>query len=164
MNPHLQLLVGGVLDAAWLGIIFCRMSRATKRACCFVFSTNAVVSTRNGVPHLVFRVTNLRKHQLVDCSIRVYAAIWEETQEGESLYKFHQLKLDPGAGEAEGYYVRYLVNLPWSVAHPIDETSPLYGLSPGQFREQEVEIIVILEGTARNPTPKPTYFTTHGVT
>ena len=52
-----QLHVGGpeVLHAAWLGIIFCRMSRATKRACCFVFSTNAIVSTRNGVPNLILQ-------------------------------------------------------------------------------------------------------------
>ncbi len=69
---------------------------------------------------------DVRKHQLVDCSVRLFAAIWEETVEGEQLCKFHQLRLagglspilvlsglTGGAGEADGYYIRPLLNLPW---------------------------------------------------
>ena len=98
---------------AWIGVIFTRFARATKRASSFIVADNALVAHRNGVPTLLIRLMNIRKHQLVDCSIRLYATIWDQTVEGEHICKFHQLKLCGGSGEADGFYIRPLLNLPW---------------------------------------------------
>jgi len=76
----------------------------------------------------------------------VFASIWEKTEEGEEILRFHQLKVDHGSPEAEGYYVRYLFNLPWTVGHPMDNDSPLFGMTAAEFRESGVEIVVVLEG------------------
>ena len=36
--------------------------------------------------------------------------------------------------------------LSWTIMHTIDETSPLYGVTPEQLAESEAELIVMLTG------------------
>ena len=36
--------------------------------------------------------------------------------------------------------------LSWTVMHPIDADSPLFGLTPEQMAEQDMEIIIMLSG------------------
>jgi inward rectifier potassium channel len=40
-----------------------------------------------------------------------------------------------------------LFALSWTVMHPIDETSPLYGVTVESLRNAQVEIIILLSGT-----------------
>eukprot|EP00656_Telonema_subtile_P007215 TRINITY_DN13385_c0_g1_i3.p1 TRINITY_DN13385_c0_g1~~TRINITY_DN13385_c0_g1_i3.p1 ORF type:complete len:142 (+),score=23.97 TRINITY_DN13385_c0_g1_i3:279-704(+) len=59
----------------------------------------------------------------------------------------HHLKLVDGSGEADGYYVRPLMNLPILVSHCLeDDTSPLCGISPEQWEAQGLQVVAIMEG------------------
>jgi len=61
------------------------------------------------------------------------------TLEGVEMRRFQELNLLRSSNP--------LFALSWTVMHPIDETSPLYNLTPEQMSAQEMEIIVMLQGT-----------------
>jgi inward rectifier potassium channel len=39
-----------------------------------------------------------------------------------------------------------LFALSWTIMHRIDRHSPLYGLTPEKWREQEIEVVIMLSG------------------
>ena len=127
----------GILTIAlFAGIMFARFSRPVAR---MVFSKVAVVAPFDGVPTLMFRAANQRGNSILDAAVTVSLARQYVTLEGVEIRRFHELKLLRSSNP--------LFALSWTVLHPIDETSPLYGLTPQQMAEQEMEIIVMLQGT-----------------
>jgi inward rectifier potassium channel len=103
-----------------------------------VFSNIAVVTPFDGVPTLMFRAANQRGNSILDASVTVSLARQYVTQEGVEMRRFHELKLMRSSNP--------LFALSWTVMHPIDEASPLFGLTPDQMTEEEMEIIVMLQG------------------
>jgi len=59
-------------DAVAIGLLFQRISRGHKRGKTILFSDKAVIRRVKGVPYLMFRVGELRKHQLLQSSVRAY--------------------------------------------------------------------------------------------
>eukprot|EP00548_Thalassiothrix_antarctica_P018419 CAMPEP_0194196048 /NCGR_PEP_ID=MMETSP0154-20130528/76460_1 /TAXON_ID=1049557 /ORGANISM="Thalassiothrix antarctica, Strain L6-D1" /LENGTH=135 /DNA_ID=CAMNT_0038920621 /DNA_START=485 /DNA_END=892 /DNA_ORIENTATION=+ len=55
-----------------IGLLFQRISRGTKRSKTIVFSDKAVIRYVKGIPHFMFRVGELRKHNLIEVSVRCY--------------------------------------------------------------------------------------------
>jgi len=126
----------GILTIAlFTGIIFARFSRPFARV---VFSKIAVVTPFDGVPTLMFRTANQRGEAIMDASIVVTLARQHTTLEGITMRRFHELKLMRSSNS--------LFALSWTVMHPIDQDSPLYGLTPEDMDEQDMEIIVMLNG------------------
>ena len=68
-----QLCVKIIADATVIGVIYSRISRPNKRAATVVFSKFAVIKRVRDKLYFTFRVCELRKHQLVDAHIRLYA-------------------------------------------------------------------------------------------
>merc|ERR1711865_1066827 len=98
-------LAGALLDAFWIGLIWTRMSRGGRYAG-IQWTDACVVGSYLGRQALSLRVVNLRTKQLVDTSVRLFAAVWSPTTEGREVLVFHQLKLVHGSGEADRFYVR----------------------------------------------------------
>ena len=71
------------------GFIFAKLARPTARV---LFSEVAVISVRDGVPSLMFRMANERANQIVDVQLRAVLARSELTAEGERVRRFHELK------------------------------------------------------------------------
>jgi inward rectifier potassium channel len=126
----------GILTIAlFTGIIFARFSRPFARV---VFSRIAVITPFDGLPTLMFRTANQRGEAIMDASVVVTLARQHTTLEGVTMRRFQELKLMRSNNS--------LFALSWTVMHPIDQDSPLYGLTPEDMDEQDMEIIVMLNG------------------
>lgn len=127
----------GIVNLALVtGVVFARFSRPFARV---VFSEVAVVVPFEGVPTLMFRVANQRGNQILDATATVSLARQVTTREGITMRRFEELRLVRGRTP--------LFGLSWTVMHPLDETSPLYGADADSVRDGQMELIVLLSGT-----------------
>jgi inward rectifier potassium channel len=117
------------------GIAFAKFSRPIVRV---RFSRHAVISKRDGVPSLMFRLANMRANQIVEAQVHVLFARAGATAEGENVWRFSDLKLSR--------YRNGTFRHSWTVIHPITPTSPLYGSSPESLEKTFGEIVVSLTG------------------
>jgi inward rectifier potassium channel len=114
----------GILGLAMItGIIFSKFSRPTARV---LFSQRAIVTRRDGMPCLLFRMANARATQIVDAQATVLLARSETTLEGEGVRRFYDLELSRQRNP--------IFALTWTAIHFIDEASPLYGATPRSSR------------------------------
>jgi len=90
MLVTIESVIGMVGVAVLTGLLFAKFSRPTSRV---VFSRNAVVTTQNGVPVLLFRVANERDSMLVEARMHVVIVRGEVTAEGSRMRRFHDLVL-----------------------------------------------------------------------
>ena len=123
------------VTAVGTGLIFSRISRPTARV---MFTRQAVVTPRDGVPTLMFRVGNQRANQVLEAEVSLSLAKKGVTQEGASFRGFYDLR--PLRARSP------LFALTWSIMHTIDETSPLYGATEASLLADEAEIIVVVSG------------------
>lgn len=131
-----ETVVGLLSFALITGLLFSRFSRPTARV---LFSNVAVVSPYNGVPTLMFRVANERRNQLLQAEISVTLLRTERTAEGVEVRRQHDLKL---VRDHSAFF-----SLSWTIMHPIDESSPLWGQTPESLAAGEVELAILLTGT-----------------
>jgi inward rectifier potassium channel len=130
-----ESFTGILIIALFTGIIFARFSRPFAR---LVFSKVAVVTLFEGIPTLMFRAANQRGNSILDASVNVSLASNHTTREGVAMRRFQELKLIRSNNP--------LFALSWTVMHPIDEISPLYGLGLAEMIEHDMEIVVMLSG------------------
>jgi len=130
-----ESFAGILIIALFAGMIFARFSRPFARV---VFSKNAVISTFDGVPMLMFRAANQRGNSILDATVVVSLASNYTTREGDKLRRFQELKLVRASNP--------LFALSWTVMHPIDESSPLYNLGVAEMIERDMQIVVMLGG------------------
>jgi len=130
-----ESFAGILIIALFAGMIFARFSRPYAR---LVFSRNAVVTSFDGKPTLMFRAANQRGNSILDASANVSLAGNYTTREGHTLRRFQELKLLRASNP--------LFALSWTVMHPIDEASPLYNLGMAELIEHDMEIVVTLSG------------------
>jgi inward rectifier potassium channel len=132
----IEALFGMISLALMTGLIFSKFSRPTARV---RFSRIAVVTRRDGVPSLMFRMANVRANQIVEAHIHVVLARQEVTAEGEDIRRFYDLSL-----------VRYrnaIFAYSWTAVHPIQPGSPFYDVEPNALIAAHAEVIVSLTGT-----------------
>lgn len=131
----IESLVGlfGVTMAT--GLMFARFSRPTARV---LFSRVAIVTPYQGVPTLMFRTANKRRNLILEASLRVSLARDEITDEGDFMRRIYDLNLIRNQNPS--------FSLSWTAMHPIDDRSPLYGVTPEMLDEDETTIIITLSG------------------
>lgn len=131
----IESLVGlfGVTMAT--GLMFARFSRPTARV---VFSRVAIIAPYEGVPTLMFRTANQRRNLILEAALRVSLARDEITTEGDFMRRIYDLKLIRSQNPS--------FSLSWTAMHPIDDRSPLYGVTPEALDEDEATIIITLTG------------------
>jgi len=130
-----EALSGLVSLALVTGLIFAKFSRPTARV---RFTRNVVVSMRDGVPSVMFRMANVRGNQIVEAQVHVVFARQERTVEGEDVRRFYDLELTR--------YRNALFALSWTVIHPIGESSPFYGADRDALAAAKVSLIVSMTG------------------
>ncbi|HYY28282.1 MAG TPA: ion channel [Chthoniobacterales bacterium] len=126
----LEIMVGLFGIAVMTGLIFVRFSRPTAR---IRFSNVAVVAPFNGLPTLMIRLANLRNLAMVEAEFRLLFMRSELTKEGEDVRRFYPLRLQ----------FDHLINFPaaLTVRHSIDETSPLFGLTPEDLQQSDSRML-----------------------
>ncbi|MFM2061083.1 MAG: hypothetical protein RLZZ507_753 [Cyanobacteriota bacterium] len=131
----IEAIIGLMGIALMTGLAFARFSRPTARV---MFSNVAVITPHQEVPTLMFRTANQRRNMILEAQMRVYLMRDEVTDEGESMRRIYDLPL-----------IRYQTpsfSLSWSVMHTIDESSPLYGMTPELLIKTHSSLIVSLSG------------------
>jgi len=133
-----EIVCGMVYTAVVTGVIFIRFSKPKAK---IFYAERPVVANHNGVPTLMIRVANGRTHILTDASAQLSAFIAEISPEGQRFRRAHILDLTPRQFP--------LFALTWTLMHPIDEKSPLFGRSAESLTRDGVRLILIME--ARDP-------------
>ncbi|HLW70119.1 MAG TPA: ion channel [Candidatus Binataceae bacterium] len=131
----IEALTGFIFLALVTGLIFAKFSRPTARV---RFSHSAVVSRRDGVPSLMFRMANVRANQIVEAQVHVVFSRQEKTLEGEPVRRFYDLDLTRKNNAIFAYS--------WTVIHPIVENSPLYGASAEALAAANAWIVASVTG------------------
>ncbi len=121
--------------ATLTGIVFAKFSRPKARV---LFSDALIIETRDGVPTLSFRVANERGNDVVEASIRVSVLKNVLTSEGHFMRRFYDLPLERDRTP--------IFMLSWQIFHPIDERSPIHGMTPEQMVDGDVRFLVSLTG------------------
>jgi inward rectifier potassium channel len=120
--------------ALMTGLMFARFSRPVAR---IRFSRNALIAPYRGYTAFEFRLANVRNSQMLQLEARVLLSRFE-TRGGVVTRQFRELALER----------RSVVFFPlsWTIVHPIDEASPLYGQTAEDFMRTETEFLVLLTG------------------
>ena len=141
-----QSIYGVMMQAFMVGIVFAKMTRPKQRTQTLLFSKHALVCQRDGYLTLMFRVGDIRKSHIIGASVRAQLIKSKTTKEGEVNPQYlTELLLAVDGCNADLFFVWPLV-----VAHRIDDTSPLYGISASDMLQEKFEIVVILEGTVES--------------
>jgi inward rectifier potassium channel len=129
-----EALVGLMTFALATGLLFGRFSRPSAR---IGFSEKMVIAPYSEGTALQFRVVNRRSNNLINLEARVMIMTVEFC--GDRLQrKYHPLQL-----ERDGVV---FFPLTWTIVHPIDENSPLFGKTPEDLEQLQTEVLVMLKG------------------
>jgi len=143
LSPHglaanllvtLEAIVGLLTIALATGLVFARFSRPRAR---IVFSEQALIAPYRDITAFEFRVANERNSQLTNVNATVVLSRWE-TVNGKRARRFHPLTL-------EREQVMFMP-LHWVVVHPIDEESPLHGVTNERLLGSDAEFLILLIG------------------
>ncbi|XP_055501115.1 G protein-activated inward rectifier potassium channel 2 [Leucoraja erinacea] len=137
-----QSVMGSIVNAFMVGCMFVKISQPNKRAETLVFSTNAVISVRDGRLCLMFRVGDLRNSHIVEASIRAKLIKSKQTREGEFI-PLNQTDINVGYDTGDD---RLFLVSPLIICHEINQQSPFWEITKAQMAKEDLEIVVILEG------------------
>lgn len=123
-------------NALITGVVFARFARPTAR---ILFSESAVIAPYRAGTGLMFRIANGRNNQLIDVAAQVAFSRFCSEPGGRVVRKFDLLKLER---ENVSFFP-----LAWTVVHPIDEDSPMYGMSADDLIRIDAEFLILLTAT-----------------
>ena len=129
----LQALLGLMALAIGTGLLFGRFSRPAAR---LAFSRQMVVAPYQSGTSLQFRVANRRSNNLMEVEARVMLSTAESAEQGV-VRKYKYLTL-------ERPQVQFLP-LTWTIVHPIDESSPLWGKKPQDLAQEQAEVLILIK-------------------
>ena len=126
----LEAFVGLLSFALATGLLFARFSRPVAH---IVFSNNAIITPFQDMKAFQFRIANGRKNQLIEVSAKLLISFVEKTGE-KKIRQYYLLDLQ----------LNKIVFLPlhWTIVHPIDKESPIYGLTETELRNSEAEFMI----------------------
>ena len=129
----LEAMTGLLCFALATGLLYGRFSRPVAN---IIFSQKALVAPYRGGKGLMFRLANAKNNPLIDGEIQVLLGMVIEDN-GTSSRRFYDLPL-------ERKTVNFLT-LNWTVVHPIDDKSPLVGLTAEDLAKADAEIMISLK-------------------
>jgi inward rectifier potassium channel len=124
-----------IANALITGVVFARFAKPTAKV---RFSDVAVVAPYRDIEGLMFRLVNGRSSQLLEVGAQVLFARFV-SENGKAVRRFDILELERRKVA--------IFPLSWTIVHPIDEDSPLYGLTANDLRRTDAEILVLLTAT-----------------
>ncbi len=118
-----------------------------------IFARNPVVSLHDGVQTLAFRVANERDTFIAEATAQVWMLGPLVTKEKRQIVGFQPMRLTKSENP--------MFALTWTLFHPIDEASPLFGRSADEIAASDLTFLVSLSGydesAAQNVKARQTY-------
>ena len=134
MVMTLESLTGLLGFALIAGIVFARFSRPVAQ---IVFSEKAIIAPYRGITAFMFRVVNRRSNEIVE--LRTQVMLTRRKRDGSSTDReFIPLKLERDRV--------IFFPLTWTIVHPIDADSPLFGKTQADLASCDAEFLVLLNG------------------
>jgi inward rectifier potassium channel len=129
-----EALIGLLGFALATGILFGRFSRPSAR---IGFSESALIAPYEGRTSLQLRILNRRPNALMEMEATVILML-VEGEPGKQKRTFQPLTLERDT-------IDFLA-LTWTIVHPIDEASPLFGKTSEDGERKQAEVIVLIKG------------------
>ncbi|KXJ73981.1 hypothetical protein RP20_CCG014596 [Aedes albopictus] len=134
-----QIVIGLVIDAAMVGIVYAKMVRPPKKISDMKFSKKAVICQRDGKLCFVFRLCDVKHQHAIETKVTAVLLEQRRSLEGELIEKNESsMKLENNG--------RILLMWPVTVCHVIDSESPLFDFSAKDLLEKKFEIVITLTG------------------
>jgi inward rectifier potassium channel len=129
----LESLFGLLSFALATGLLYGRFSRPTAK---ILFSNNALIAPFKEGKAFMFKLVNARPNTLIEAEVSVIFA-YDEIGVEKPIRRFQSLKLDISK-------ISFLA-LSWTVVHPIDEESAMFGITQEDFKLMNVEVFILLK-------------------
>jgi len=129
-----EAFLGLLSFALATGLFYGRFSRPKAH---LRFSKNMLISPFKEGKALMFRLAPFKNNYLSDVEVKLTLAVREE-ENGVWMNKFYAL-------ETQIQRINMLI-LSWTIVHPIDEKSPLFGFSEKEILETPMEVLVFIKG------------------
>jgi inward rectifier potassium channel len=129
----LESLVGLLGFALATGILFARFSQPTAR---ILFSEKAIISPYQDRTAFEFRVANIRRNEMIQ--VEVVVMLTRLKKDGSGNREFIPLRLERDKV--------VFFPLAWTIVHPIDEASPLFGATRESLGECDTEVLILFSG------------------
>jgi inward rectifier potassium channel len=129
----IEALAGLMTFALITGLLYGRFSRPTAK---ILFSEKAVIAPYQEGSGFMFRIANQRDNQLIEVTADIYLA-WQENVNGKNIRKFHHLPLERTKLD--------LFSTSWTIVHPIDVDSPMYGITRKQLDASDAEFMILIK-------------------
>lgn len=130
----IESLIGLLGVALVAGIMFAKFSRPTAQ---FLFSQNAIIAPYRDIRAFMFRIANRKKSQMVELEAKLLLSRWVAGVNGATR-EFVPLRLER---DRVAFFP-----LTWTVVHPIDEESTLFGATPEDLTRWDAEFLILLSG------------------
>ena len=129
-----EALIGLMAFAIGTGLLLARVSRPSAR---IAFSPNALIAPYQNGTSLQFRIVNERRNTLMELEARVLL-MTVEPRNGVPQRRYDVLVL-----ERKGVI---FFPLTWTIVHPIDESSPLFGKTAADLERLQAELLILIKG------------------
>ncbi len=135
MIVTIEAITGLLGFALATGILFARFARPSAK---IMYSRNAVIAPYQNGTAFMFRIANERSNQLVEVKATVTFSRYENGADGKAVRSFYPLPLERDQV--------IFFPLHWVVVHPIDESSPLFGMTREEMVRSKSEFLILLTG------------------
>jgi len=129
-----EAMVGLMGFAVATGLLFGRISRPSAR---IGFSDKMLVAPYQNGTSLQFRIVNLRPNMLMELDASVLL-MTVDGPAGALTRSYNRLTLERDRV--------YYLPLTWTIVHPIDANSPLYGKSAADMERLQAEFLILIKG------------------
>lgn len=126
-----ESMLGLLTFAFGTGLMYGRFSRPTAT---IKYSKHAVMSPYRAINGFMFRVVNPKNNQLVEVEVNLTLSFKREDSEIRDFFNL----------ETERQKVVFFPTM-WTVVHPVDESSPLHGISRADLQTKDAEFIVMIK-------------------
>ncbi len=130
-----EIIFGLMSMAVITGLVFTRFSRPRPR---LLFSRVAVIGPYDRHPALMLRVVNERHGTVAEAGARLVLVRRALTANGKTMRRFIDLRLERPSTP--------IIGLSWTLIHPIDEQSPLWGLTAADLARDSDLLVASISG------------------
>jgi inward rectifier potassium channel len=129
-----ESLIGLLILALATGLLYGRFSRPELK---LIFSKEALIAPFLAGKGLMFKIANLRNSDLLDVIVEVVISKNEQTM-GKFSRKFYPVTLERNRIS--------ILSMTWTIVHPIDQDSPIFGLTYEELAAANMEVLVLIKG------------------
>lgn len=130
----INAFVGLLGFALATGLLFARFAKPKSQ---ILFSEKALIAPYKDGSSFQFRIVNLRNNNIINLEAKV-SMTWVETPNDITTRRFATLALERNQVS--------MFPLNWTIVHPINKESPLFGKTEADLKKMNVEFLILISG------------------